>query len=307
MLFDFAQADGVIGDALVRHNDNDRWGVNSEFGRLRDVLLAAPTHLEMVPCCDVTIKGLSEGLECSTPVATRQHEALVAALEGLGVRCHLAPAAQDLPDLTFTRDACVMTPWGLLELNPAVAHRRAEVGHIRAAAQALGVPVLGRLSAGTAEGGDVCVLRPGLVVVGFSGQRTNEAGAKALAAVFENRGWQAILYRFDPHFLHLDTQFSMVDERRALACVEALDAGFVQQIEAAGIELIPVSYDEVQRLGANVVSLGGGRILSAADNGRVNRLLGKLGYDVTSVEIDQFTRCGGGIHCLTLPLSRLPV
>ena len=43
-----------------------------------------------------------------------------------------------------------------------------------------------------------------------------------------------------------------------------------------------------------------------ADNHRLNGVLTRLGYEVTALRIDQFTRCGGGIHCLTMPLARLP-
>jgi arginine deiminase len=130
------------------------------------------------------------------------------------------------------------------------------------------------------------------------------AGARALARFLAHRGWQAIVYPFDPHFLHLDTQFAMLDANHALAAVDVLDDDFIERVQALGVELVPVTYKEVQRLGANVLSLGAKRIIAAAENVRVNRDLVRLGYDVTAVELDQFTRCGGGVHCLTLPLAR---
>jgi N-dimethylarginine dimethylaminohydrolase len=37
----------------------------------------------------------------------------------------------------------------------------------------------------------------------------------------------------------------------------------------------------------------------------VNATLEQLGYSVIRLDIDQFTRCGGGMHCLTMPLARL--
>jgi N-dimethylarginine dimethylaminohydrolase len=60
----------------------------------------------------------------------------------------------------------------------------------------------------------------------------------------------------------------------------------------------------VQKLGSNLFSLGSGRVLSPIDNRRVNRALEKLGFTVIELEMDQFTRCGGGLHCLTMPLAR---
>lgn len=287
-------------EAPARH----AWGADSEYGRLTDVLLCAPTHLKPVPCCAVTTANLRRGFDYSVGEAIRQHHALEAVLRASGVRCHVVDASPALPDLAFARDATLMTPWGLVELNLATEHRRAESRHVARFAAARGVPLIGRIEQGSVEGGDVCLVRPGTVIIGCSGERTTAAGAAALAALFERHGWRAYVHAFDPHFLHLDTQFAMLDANRALAAVDVLDDGFLAFVEGLGIELVPVTYKEVQQLGANVLSLGGGRIVSAASNWRVNRVLLGLGYDVAAVDLGQFTACGGGVHCLTLPLAR---
>jgi N-dimethylarginine dimethylaminohydrolase len=306
MLFNFASADASALDGLVTRNDNGRWGVDSEYGRLTDVMLSAPPHLELVPCNAVSIENHLSGITCSSDVAAEQHSNLVLALEAEGVRCHLVPPVEGLADLSFTRDATLMSPWGLIALSPAVEHRLAEVAHIRASVAGWNVPLFGAIEHGRIEGGDVCLLRPGIVAIGYSGQRTDEAGARALAHIFEERGWRAILTRFHPRHLHLDTIFTLVDRDRAVACVEALDDGFLLEMQALGIELVPATFAEARKLGANLLSLGGGRLLSPTGNGRLNSVLEELGYRVATVEIDQFTRCGGGMHCLTMPLSRLP-
>ena len=307
MLFDFSTADSGIGDALVSPFTQIRWGVDSEFGRLRDVLLSAPPHLQMVPCNAVTRESLSKGLACCTSTAAEQHAQLVKILEAEDVRCHFVAPDAALPDLSFTRDAVLMSPWGLIELNPALDHRKPEVAHAVAAAKELGVPWLAAIADGAVEGGDVCILKPGVVIIGCSGERTTEAGAKALTRLFTQRGWRAIFCRFDPQHLHLDTLFTVIERDRAVACIEALPDEFLIDLIELGIELIPVSLDEVRNLGGNLVSLGGGRVLSPADNERLNRQLARMGYEVIPVEIDQFTRCGGGLHCLTMPLSRAAV
>jgi N-dimethylarginine dimethylaminohydrolase len=284
-----------------------RWEVASEYGRLTDVMVSAPAHLELVPCNAVARDAIGNGLDCCTAAASVQHRALVHALEASGARCHLVPPVRGLPDLSFTRDATLMTPWGLLGLRPAVEHRSAEVDHILAIARQWGVPVLGRIESGRVEGGDVCILREGIIVIGNSGDRTDDAGAAALGRIFKARGWRVIRTRFDPEFLHLDTQFCMVGAEHAVACLETLDRSFVEEIAMLGIEIVPAERDEVCSLGANVVSLGDRRVLASADNRRLNTVLAGLGYQVTAIDIDQFTRCGGGIHCLTLPLRRDPV
>lgn len=306
MLFDLPAAEPSYGDVLVRRFADPRWGVDSEYGRLLDVALAAPAHLEVVPCNAVAEESLAAGLTCSADEAARQHEALVRTLERSGVTCHLVPAAPGMADLCFTRDSMVMTPWGLVALRAREAHRREEAEHMRAALAARGVPFLGHVEEGCVEGGDVCVMKPGLVAIGVSGGRTDAAGARALARLFEARGWRALMVPFDAHFLHLDTLFTMVDARRAVACAEELPASFLAELKAQGIAIVHASPQEVKKLGANLVSLGAGRVLSGADNGRINGELERLGYLVLQLEIDQFTRCGGGVHCLTMPLARLP-
>lgn len=306
MLLDLAAPATPSGAAKFMLAGATRWGADSEHGVLRDVMLSVPRHLEVIPCNSVARDSLAQGLACSTSEAARQHEALVRTLTLEGVRCHFVPPRSDLADLCFTRDSTLMTPWGLLELNLSAPHRKSEPGHVASAAARLGVPLLGRLSEGQVEGGDVCLVGQDVVAIGWSGDRTDAAGAMALARYFQARGWRALLTRFDPGFLHLDTLFTMISRDRAVACIDALEPAFLEQIAALGIALVPVTVDEIAQLGANILSLGAGRLLSSSVNRRLNGELERLGYLVTALDIDQFTRCGGGMHCLTMPLSRLP-
>jgi N-dimethylarginine dimethylaminohydrolase len=288
-------------ESLPRLRD---WGVDSETGRLTDVLLSPPTHLAMVPCNAVTRDSLAKGLSSCAASAGTQHRALVATLEAAGAACHLVPPKPGLADLAFTRDAVFTTPWGLVELRPSEPHRRDEPAHLSGALRRLGVATLGAVDEGRVEGGDVCLLRPGLVMIGISGDRTDETGARALGRIFEGQGWRALYTRIDPRYLHLDTQFSLVSRHRAVACLETLETGFGETMAQHGIELLPVTPEEVDRLEANLLSLGGCRVVAPAADSRINRLLRSLGHDVIEVEIDQFVRCGGGVHCLTMPLAR---
>lgn len=286
------------------HRRSTRSGVSSETGALETVLLGEPSHLEIVPVNSVSNESLRNGLCCSTQLARAQHRVLEEQFARLGIRTEIVPARPDMPDLAFTRDTSLMTPWGLLQLRPSAPHRVAEAPYVAGVVKELDYPILGAVQKGRIEGGDISMVRDGLIVIGCSGDRTDEAGAREVADLFEAKGWRAIVYRFDPHFLHLDTIFSMVGEGRALACTDVLDDGFLLQMEAQGIDLIPVSYKEARQLGCNLLSLGRNRVLSSASNKRVNDVLRSLGYDVIAADISQFTRCGGGIHCLTMPLAR---
>lgn len=282
------------------------WSADSEYGLLREVLLASPRNLSIVPCNRVSEEALRAGRSACSISAGRQHRALAELLVTLGVRVRMVKPVSGLPDLAFTRDTSLMTPWGLVGLRPGAAHRRPEVDAVLATAQTAGMPLLGRVKAGCVEGGDVCLLRPGHLVIGVSGDRTDEDGAAALGGFFLRRGWTVTTTPVDPDLLHLDTHFCVVDRDLALACEEKLDPRFVAMVRELGIHIVPVKVDEIASLGCNILSLGRRRILSSGSAPRVDEALRLLGYEVFTVPLTQFTQCGGGVHCLTMPLSRMP-
>ena len=282
-----------------------RFSVWSESDPLAEVLLCRPSHLAPVPCCSKTKESVRNGFSLSTDLAVRQHDMLHAALASRGIACRFIPAATGMPDLCFTRDAAVTTPWRIVGLNPAKPHRRPEVDHVAAVLSRLGGRPISRIQSGHIEGGDICVARPGLLILGVSGDRTDQAGAGEFAAPFLRNGWEVIHCPLDPHFLHLDTVFCMLDRQRALACKDVLDDDFLQAVAARGIELIPVSYKEARDLAGNVVSLDGQTILTSAEYPRVAEVLRREGFEAVAVEISQFAACGGGLHCLTLPMARV--
>lgn len=277
------------------------WG---ETDRLSHVLLARPTYLEAVPCCSVTRESLRNGFSASRAVAERQHAALRAVLERNGVACYTLLCEPDFPDQCFVRDVAVTTPWGLVVLNPAKPHRRGEAAHLAANIEALTGARARRITAGAIEGGDVCIARPGLLIIGVSGERTTDDGADEFAAPFHASGWDVLKYHFDPHFLHLDTIFCMVSPTMALACVEVLEDEFLAALADRGITVLPVSYKQARRLGCNVLSIDAHTVVAAAETPEVAELLRSAGMTVHEVEIDQLTACGGGVHCLTMPLAR---
>ena len=280
------------------------WGASSETDVLTDVLLSAPAHLAMIPCNAVTVANLSQGLLTCPIDAVKQHRLFTAALEQAGVRCHFAAPREGMPDLCFTRDAVVMSPWGLVELRPKVSHRRLEVDHVASVARALGAPVHARVDQGFIEGGDICLVRDGVIVIGYSGERTDRAGAEALGVLFENRGWEVLYAHFHPEFLHLDTIMTMVTDDCAVVFPDALEERLLARLLALGIELIAVTRNDVRELAANILSLGGHRVLAVQGCDRLASQLEIRGIQVIEVAIDQFTRCGGGPHCLTMPLAR---
>lgn len=280
------------------------WRISGETDLLTDVVLCPPDYLAPVPCCTVTRDNLEQGFAVDMPAAKRQHEALCAALRRNGVTCHLVTPEPDLPDMCFTRDIAVATPFGPMLTAPAMPHRRGETEALARHVRAWGLN-WPRVTTGTIEGGDICIAREGLLLIGSSGERTSREGLEEFAAPFHDAGWEVLVCPFHADHLHLDTLFCMVSPDEALACVELLDASFVARLRELGIALIDMPAASVPQLGCNILALGGKKIIASEDDEAVSRLRAR-DYHVETVDVSQFTRCGGGIHCLTLPVRRVP-
>src|SRR5215207_4479875 len=86
------------------------WGVDSEHGRLLDVLLCRPDNFRWLLTSAITRATLEAGYEYDGELAANQHASLVAAYEEAGVRCHFLDPDPALPYQVFARDSRAMGP-----------------------------------------------------------------------------------------------------------------------------------------------------------------------------------------------------
>ncbi len=280
------------------------WFVESETGRLREVLLCPPRHYKWIPTNSIAVETLEAGSAFDHDRVQQQFADLVDALEGAGVTCHYVQPEPHLPYQVYTRDSSQTTPWGTVLTQLSLPERRGEVGNILRFYQDGGV--WNYASAGSIEGGDIHLIRPGLAVIGWSGVRTSLSGARQFAAWFEARGWEVRIEPFPEHFLHLDVLFCMAANGLAVACLEALSDGFAKWLAGHGIKVIDASYREVMVMSCNLLALGGGKVISPRHSARINQALRAEGLTVLDPELEQFAQGGGSVHCLTMPLVRDP-
>ena len=282
-----------------------RFAVASETGRLTEVLVSPPDHYRWLPTNAIARRTLAAGgAQPSLQALAAQHRELTAALEQGGVTVHVLPPVPHLPYMAYTRDSVVVTHRGPVLCQLERPQRRGEYAHLLDWHAAQGSGFWRLSSAGTLEGGDVHILRPGLAVIGESGGRTDAAGAAQLAAWLRAEGWEVRIEPFDEHFLHLDVLFCMAAPGLAVACTDVLDPGFLAWLGAHGIRTIPVPYREAMALGCNILSLGRDRVISARASHGLNAALRAEGLEVLDPELGLFTAGGGGPHCLTCPLVR---
>jgi N-dimethylarginine dimethylaminohydrolase len=283
------------------------WGVNSEYGRLRDVLLCSAENFRWLPTSSISKATLASGATFDRQLAMKQHREMVQAYEAGGVTVHYLPADEALPYQVFARDSSFMTPWGAVVTQMHQWWRRGEYAPVIKFYQAKGIPIWNMITAAAMEGGDFDVIEPGSVLLGFCGERTQEPAGRQIAGWLEREGWEVRLAPIAEHYVHIDLMVCMLAPKLCAVCLETTDDSIVDWLKAKKIEIVPVSYRDTMLLGCNVMSLGDGKVISTAQSKDLNARLRALGFTVYDPDMTMFTLGGGGVHCMAQALRRDPV
>jgi arginine deiminase len=284
--------------------DEQAWGVDSEYGRMHDVLVCRPENFRWRPTSAISQATLDAGHRFDAELAASQHGALVSAYEDAGVRCHYLEPDPALPYQVFTRDSSTMGPNGTVVTQPAQWWRRGEYAPVIRFHQDAGIPIRGMVTAGSLEGGDVMIVEPGAVLIGAGETRTQELAASQLAEWFREDGWEARVQPIPERYVHIDVLVAVLAEKVAAVCSEVLPAAAVEWLRGKGFDLIEVSEEQAFTLGVNAISLGDERVISAAGAVELNAALRDRGLGVIEVDLSMFTLGGGGPHCLSQALRR---
>ena len=229
--------------ASAMHDTQTRlpWGVDTEYGPLTDVLLCRPEHYRWLPTSPISQATLDDGAVFDHPRALRQHAEMVGCYEQEGIRCHFLEPDPALPYQVFARDSSAATPAGgvLLALNQW--WRRGEYAAVLEFHRASGIPLAGMITAAAVEGGDVMIVEPGCVLIGCADVRTQEPGARQLAGMFAQMGWEARIQAFPSRFVHIDVIVAVLAEKLVAVTTERhridpererVGLGHVDQLEA---------------------------------------------------------------------------
>lgn len=288
-----------------------RWGVTAQTGVLTDVLLGRPDHFRWVPLNSISAVTLANmeqmGHRFDAQRAQAQHAAMVEVYRENGVNVHFVDADEGLPSSVFTRDSSFMTPWGAVITSIQTPPRRRDYAVASQFYTQAGIPIWNWVTAGHFEGGDFTILKPGVALLGWSGDRSIKEGAEQVEGWLRAQDWEVLVTPIPPQFVHMDAVVVMLEKDLALVCEDALQPYALDYLKNThGIETIKVDYADCVQLGGNIVSLGNKRVLSMSHNVNVNRHLRERGFEVTAVDYDMFALGGGGVHCSCHELHRLP-
>lgn len=278
-----------------------QWGVKAQTGVLTDVLLGKPDYFQWVPLNAISALNQANqaqmGYRFDKKKALRQHRQMVKVYLDNGVRCHFVEADEGLPSSVFTRDSSFMTPWGAVIASVQTPPRRQDYAVVSEFYLNAGIPIWKWVTADHFEGGDFVIVKPGVALLGWAGDRSTEIGAKQVAGWLDTKGWEAFIVPIPPQFVHMDAVVVMLEENLALVCEDALPPYALEWLDRKGIQRIIVPYADCVKLGGNIVSLGNKRVLSMTHNININSRLRDEGFEVTAVDYEMFALGGGGVHC----------
>ena len=285
-----------------------KWGINNDYAPLHDVLLGRPEFYRWVeagPMIGRTMANAHKtGVKFDLQLAMAQHQEMVSIFEENGVSCHFLRADESLHRNFFARDSSCMTPWGALICHVQLKVRRADYVTAIEFYQQNDIPIWQYATAGHFEGGDFVILEPGRVLIGYSGERSEQAGAEQVAAMVRAQGWEVIVAPISREFIHMDGLVVPLAEKQLVACVDALEDWVVEQLHGWGFQLVDVAYREAKNLGVNLVALGNDKVLSMKGADDLNAKMRALGFTVFDPDLSMFTLGGGGVHCLSQALCR---
>jgi dimethylargininase len=281
------------------------YGVRSSTGALRDVLVKRPG-----PAFGRAFDDPSHGFLRPVDLdrARREHDGLVAALDTLGARVHVLDEepAED-PDLVYVFDPLLVTDAGVIPLRPGKPNRKGEPAIVERWLNDAGVPTAGRIEApGTVEAGDTVWLRDDLFVIGRT-LRTNDAGARQLAAIVGSdvRMVDVPYWNGPAELVHLMSVISPVSDDLAVVFLPLLPAGLHEWLVELGIRSVEVPEGEYATLGCNVLAVRPGVVIVADGNPVTRRGLEAAGVEVHAIPLGEVGENGsGGVTCLTRPILR---
>ncbi len=283
------------------------FGVPNVTDPLRRVLVKRPE--EAFAVADPAVWNYASRPDLAA--ARAEHDALAEILHGAGAEVVYHDEPQpERADAVFVYDPVLMTEKGAVVLAPGKAVRRGEEGALARRLEALGVPVLARLSgAARAEGGDLLRLDRHTLAVG-RGFRTNAEGAAQLTAALEPLGIEVLSVDL-PYFkgpracLHLLSLVSLVDRDLAVVYPPLMPVAFWQALEERGFDSVVVPEEELATQAPNVLALGPRKGLMLEGNPVTRRRLKEAGCEVVTYRGREISlKAEGGPTCLTQPLWR---
>ncbi len=227
--------------------------------------------------------------------AKKQWQELVDTYTSLGIQVEVIAQKPELPDMVFTADQALIIGKTAYLSHFRFAERQPESAVFEKWFLENGYSVQPISDQYYFEGGE-CVHWQDMYFVG-TGFRAQKEACPQLAEMIKKTVQPLTL--IDERFYHLDTCLLVLDDENAFYYPQAFDSASQKLL----LETIPnlIEFTESEALGFAANSVVTERtVITQKGNERFFQKLHALKYQPIEIDISEFIKSGGGIHCLTL-------
>lgn len=258
---------------------------------LSKVLLCSPTHFTV----SYTINPWMKPGTVDKNRAVRQWHQLVEVYETLGAKVAVIDQQEGLPDMVFAADQGVIVDNTVIASNFRYQQRQGEQEAYRwwFKKQRYNIEVLPKDA--IFEGHGECLFFQDYLFVGV-GFRANKQACGYLQELLNMP--VIALELVHPAFYHLDTCLFILNETTAFYYPKAFSFSSRKLLKKYIPQLLPFSDEEAHSFAANSVVTDHHVVLPKGIPTFEDKLI-TYGYTPVEVEVSEFLKAGGGMHCLT--------
>lgn len=254
------------------------------------VLLCRPTHFNV----EYVINPHMQPYTVKADQALRQWEELVGVLKSLKIAVDVIEQREDVPDMVFATDQGIVRNGAVLLANFRFTQRQKERIYYREWFKENGFKTRSLSNIFPFEGGDTLFCGDMLFV--GTGFRASVSSCEELARKLEV---DVIPLRLvDPYFYHLDMAFLPINSDTAFYYPAAFSKNSQNILKRLIPNLIELDDEAVHAYAANSFVSGEDIIISKGTPKSFHKDLKKLGLTIHEVDVSEFKKAGGGIHCL---------
>lgn len=237
--------------------------------------------------------------------AMKQWESLVEAYTALGIQIEIIDQEAGFPDMVFATDQGIIQGNKIIVSNFRHKERQGERDPYLTWFKAHHFEPIFLSEGDYIEGNGESLFMGDRLFVG-TGFRSSKRVVAQLGRLLQ---LEAIpLELIDPYFYHLDTAFFPLSDTIAFYYPSAFSVQSAELLTSLIPTLIPFTKQEAQGFAANSI-VSGNTVLCQKGNPTFVALLAELGYNAIELDMSEFIKSGGGIHCLTNVLEErsLPI
>lgn len=258
--------------------------------KVKRVLLCRPNYFEV----DYIINPHMKPYSVNPTKAMDQWNTLVDNLKSLGIKVDVIDQQEGVPDMVFAADQGIVQDGAVLLANFRHPQRKPERIYYREWFRENGFRLRALSNVFPFEGGDALFFNTMLFV--GTAFRASVASCEELAQKLEI---DVIPLRLvDPLYYHLDMCFLTINETTAFYYPPAFSENSQNLLKRLVPNLVEFSTPEAKAYAANSFVSGKDIVIPAATPQSFEKKLKDLGLHFHKVDVSEFNKAGGGIHCL---------